>query len=348
MLRVVFGPDDLARVRVAAGPDRMWEIANSVQTLQRRDGARAFGDWRGAVRARLSRESRRLASLLPPRGYSPDFLTPTVTSATSPAAAAAVEATGEDSGKGFDAAVDAVLSTPRTRLAAELRRLAAERETPGWMGALARGDAEALRALGAAIRAYQAEAVAPYWPRVRAHVEADRVDRLRALLDGGVDGLLAGLGPQMRWRPPVLEVAYPVRQTLRLEGRGLVLQPSFFCWPAPVSLADAGLPPVLVYPVRHDAARPSGADDARTARDAALSALLGPVRAAVLVAACTGCGTGETARRLGVSNPAVSQHVAVLRGAGLLITVRDAGRTLHVATPQGRALVRSAGVGTLQ
>ncbi|MFE7116205.1 ArsR/SmtB family transcription factor [Streptomyces sp. NPDC057654] len=341
MLRVVFGSEDLARVRVAMGPDRMWEIANSVQTLQRRDGATAFGDWRQSVRARISREGRRLASLLPPRGYSPDFLTPTAL----PTPGSAGDSYGPDA---LDAEIDTVLSTPRPRLAAELTRFAAGREAPGWVGRLARGEPEALRGLGAAIRTYQAEAVAPYWPRVHAYVEADRVSRLRAMLDGGVDGLLAGLGPHMRWRPPVLEVAYPVRRTLRLEGRGLILQPSFFCWPTPVSLAADDLQPILVYPVRHDALRAAGADDARTARDAALGALMGPTRAAVLVAALTGCGTGDVARRLGVSHPAVSQHIAVLRGAGLLVTVREAGRTLHVATAQGRALAHAARHGSLQ
>ncbi|MEV0274939.1 ArsR family transcriptional regulator [Streptomyces sp. NPDC050610] len=345
MLRVVFSSDDMARVRVAAGPDHMWEIANSVQTLQRRDGAPAFGAWRSGARRRLSREGRRLSSLLPPQGYSPDFLTP---------AAEAVSA-GADDEYGLDAAVDAVLSTPRPRLETELRRFAAFREASPWVSRLARGEVEPLRDLGGAIRTYQAEAVAPYWPRVRAHVEADRVSRLRVMFDGGVDGLLAGLGPQMRWRPPVLEVAYPVRKTLRLEGRGLILQPSFFCWPTPVSLADTDLPPVLVYPVRHDASLAAagpegaaGAEEARTARHEALGALMGPTRAAVLVAASTGCGTGDVARRLGVSNPAVSQHVAVLREAGLLITVREAGRALHVATAHGRALIRSARLGSLQ
>ncbi|MEV4909344.1 transcriptional regulator, partial [Streptomyces albidoflavus] len=43
MLRIHFTPEDLTRVRVAPGPDLLWEISNSVQTLQRKDGERVFG-----------------------------------------------------------------------------------------------------------------------------------------------------------------------------------------------------------------------------------------------------------------------------------------------------------------
>lgn len=37
----------------------------------------------------------------------------------------------------------------------------------------------------------------------------ERVARCRGLLDGGVQGMLSGLGPMLRRRPPVLEVSYP-------------------------------------------------------------------------------------------------------------------------------------------
>ncbi|GAA2087573.1 winged helix-turn-helix domain-containing protein [Streptomyces albiaxialis] len=330
MLRVVFTAEDLARLRVAREPDALWEITNSVQTLQRRDGRAVFGTWRHAVRPRLGPESRLLASLLPPCGYSPDFLTP---GTREPAA--------------LDAAVDTMLSTPRRTLAADLERFAAEHgRVPRWAGALAdaggRSGAEPLRRLGGAVRAYYDTAVAPYWSRVHAHVDADRNLRLHALLDGGAEGLLASLGPHFRWRPPVLEVAYPVDQELRLEGRGLLLQPSYFCWPAPVSLADPERPPVLVYPVSHergDGGPPTGDG---------LGELLGRTRAALLRA--TGCGssTTELARLLDVTGPAVSQHTAVLRENGLLVTVRKGGRSFHSVTAQGRALIHAAEHGSLQ
>ncbi|PJT48726.1 transcriptional regulator, partial [Streptomyces albidoflavus] len=107
MLRIHFTPEDLTRVRVAPGPDLLWEISNSVQTLQRKDGERVFGAWRRWARPRLPESRELLSPLLPPYGYSPDFLTPSA---------------GER--PTFRAAVDALLGTEPARLRAELARLA--------------------------------------------------------------------------------------------------------------------------------------------------------------------------------------------------------------------------------
>lgn len=323
MLRVYFTAEDLARVRVASGPDFLWEISNSVQTLQRRDGARVFGDWRRWARPRLSGSCRLLSPLLPPHGCSPDFLTPT-----------------HGGGETLQAAVDTLVRTPLPRLRTDLTRVAASRRLPGWTESLARGDGAALRELGNALHTYHLEALAPFWPRVHAQIDADRIVRLHTLLDGGTDGLLAGLGPQLRWHPPVLEADYPVEQELRLDGRGITLQPSFFCWPTPVTLADGELPPVLVYPIDHatDWTHPTAPD---RPDGGALGPLIGHTRAAVLKSSRTGASTVELARLLAVTHPAISQHVKVLRAAGLVTTVRRAGRSLHVATAEGRALLRS-------
>lgn len=52
-----------------------------------------------------------------------------------------------------------------------------------------------------------------------------------------------------------------------------------------------------------------------------------------------GCGTGEPARRLGVSPAAASRHAKALRGAGLITTSRRGGSVLHVTTALGRELL---------
>ncbi|MBL0780855.1 ArsR/SmtB family transcription factor [Streptomyces albidoflavus] len=317
MLRIHFTPEDLTRVRVAPGPDLLWEISNSVQTLQRRDGERVFGAWRRWARPRLPESRELLSPLLPPYGYSPDFLTPSA---------------GER--PTFRAAVEALLGTEPARLRAELARLARSARLPVWAASLARGDTETLTRLGDALHAYQARALVPHWRQIRADVEADRARRLRDLMDGGTEALLSGLGPDARWRPPVLEVTYPVEHCLRLEGRGLVLQPSFFCWPAPTTLADGTLRPVLVHPIRHT----PGWAAPRTG-PGPLGRLLGQTRAELLRATGTGCSTVEAARMLQVTHPAVSQHMNVLRAAGLITTVRTAGRSFHLATAEGRALL---------
>jgi DNA-binding transcriptional ArsR family regulator len=326
MLRVHFTAEDIARVRVAAAPDHLWEIANSFQTLLREHDTLAFGDWRRLVRPRLSPADGLLAALLPPRGYSPDFLTPDLAGTV-----------------GLDSAVDTVLSTPRTALRGDLAVLAASplrrRQLPADVRALADGQSETLRRLGASLHSYHRRALAPFSAHIRAHVHADRAVRARAALEGGTDGLLASFRPVLRWEPPVLEAHYPVERELRLDGRGLLLQPSFFCSRSPVMLAapSPDLTPVLVYPIQHtiDWAGPRSA----TERESGLGVLLGRTRAAILEDVVTGRTTGELARRFAISGAAVSQHTAVLRRAGLLLSVRHSRHVLHSITPTGLALL---------
>ncbi|MDL5199332.1 helix-turn-helix domain-containing protein [Streptomyces sp. ALI-76-A] len=327
MLRVHFTAEDIARVRVAAAPDHLWEITNSYQTLLRKDDTLAFGDWRRLVRPRLSRTDGLLTALLPPRGYSPDFLTPDLLGTFA-----------------VESAVDRVLSTPRSILRRDLARLAASparprRPLPTGVRALADGEPEALRRLGAALHAYHRRALVPFRPHVRAQVDADRAARARAVLDGGTDGLLASFRPTLRWEPPVLTADYPVDRELRLGGRGLLLQPSFFCSRRPIMLASPApeLVPVLVYPIQHTlgwATRPSAAE-----RDAELGVLLGRTRAAILEDVVTGRTTGELARRFGISGAAASQHTAVLRRAGLLLSMRRSRHVVHTITPAGLTLL---------
>ncbi|QLY32276.1 ArsR/SmtB family transcription factor [Nocardia huaxiensis] len=70
-----------------------------------------------------------------------------------------------------------------------------------------------------------------------------------------------------------------------------------------------------------------------------LSALLGATRAAVLEAIADGGSTTEVALRLGVSPSSASEHAAVLRRAGLVISVRARNQVRHHLTPLGIALL---------
>ncbi|WP_431044564.1 ArsR/SmtB family transcription factor [Streptomyces sp. P1-3] len=326
MLRVHFTELDLARVRMANRPDALWETVLSFHRLRDKQAEMVYGDWRAETRTRLNGETRLLAPLIPLRGYFPDFLTPA------------------EGIIGADAAMEALRATPGARLHAEVARLSADRTLPAWIQDLAQGASPAFDRLLGALRAYHAAAVAPYWPYLQARVEADRAGRGRALLDGGADGLLASLPPTTRWRPPVLEVDYPVDRDLFLNGRGLLLQPSFFCRRTPVTYRNAELTPVLVYPVEHagESAPPRPLRQPVTASTKAhwLGKLVGQTRSAVLQGVGGGCTTSELARRVGVSLASASQHASVLREAGLLLTLRQGGAVLHTLTPLGAALLR--------
>ena len=189
---------------------------------------------------------------------------------------------------------------------------------------------------------YRGLAIGPYWTRIQAAVEADRTRRARALLDGGVEGLLASLRPAMRWDAGVLEVRdYPDRRELHLDGRGLLLVPSFFCARTPVALLDPALPPVLVYPVDRLGGllgpRPGAGSPARGRRGAGRAARPDP-----------GGGAGGQRRRLhhrrgrppaahlaGRRQPA-HHRAAQRRAAG---QPRDRNTVLHTLTPLGRAML---------
>ncbi|MFE4455696.1 ArsR/SmtB family transcription factor [Streptomyces sp. NPDC056796] len=331
MLRIHVSGVDLSRVRMATGPDAMWETILSFHRLRDRRGSTVFGKWRDESRARLNGEARLLSAVVPPRGYFPDFLTPSQ---------------GAAGPFGLDAGMEALRDTPVDRMREELRLLSAgpstARRAPAVPSpaaaalpeALAEGRTEPLGRLISTLRAYHRAAVEPYWPHIRASVEADRAVRGRALLDGGADELLATLPPMIRWRAPVLEADYPVDRELRLDGRGLLLQPSFFCRGTPVVYRDPSLPPVLVYPVTHPGA-PAAAEPGPW-----LGRLVGHTRSTVLRSIGDGCTTSELARRTGVSLASASQHACVLREAGLVRTLRHGSSVLHTLTPLGADLIR--------
>ncbi|MGC4946107.1 helix-turn-helix domain-containing protein [Streptomyces sp. DT224] len=320
MLRIHVSGWDLSRVRMASGPDPLWETILSFHRLRDRRASTVFGKWRTETRPRLSGEVRLLSAVVPQRGYFPDFLTPSQ----------------ENSDPlGLEAGMEAVRATPPDRLRAEIALL----DDPGArraarLGPLRQGGAEPVARLVGALRDYHRAAVEPYWPHIRSAVEADRAIRGRALLDGGADELLATLPPVIRWRAPVLEADYPVDRDLHLDGRGLLLQPSYFCRGTPVVLRDPLLPPVLVYPVAHPAA-PAFADPGPS-----LGRLLGQTRSTVLRAIGDGCTTSELARRAGVSLASASQHACVLREAGLVHTLRHGSSVQHTLTPLGGSLLR--------
>ena len=77
------------------------------------------------------------------------------------------------------------------------------------------------------------------------------------------------------------------------------------------------------------------------AADAALKALAEPRRRAILrLVASDELAAGEIAAAFDVTRTAVSQHLTVLRNAGLLTERRDGTRRLYRARPDGLAGLR--------
>lgn len=328
MLRIVFDREDLARIRIAERPDALWETVLSVHQLCDR-GARAethrqWASWVGLSASPAALHSARvLNELAPARRYFPDFLTPAETSA------------------GLDAGIETILTTPRQRLRTEIGRMATTRRPSPWLTDLARGAPKRLNWLGAAIRTYRKAALAPFDERVGAQIDAHRAAAAARMSRYGVDGLLRGLAAGIRWTPPVLSADYPADLDVELAGRGLTLVPSVFCRGMPVTLADADLDPVLVYPVdlSHDWTQPP---ERRLGVDQHLAALIGSPRAALLRALSRPMSTTQLSRRCGMSMSSTSEHVTILRNAGLVASKRDGRHVRHSMTPLGQNVLAGA------
>lgn len=83
------------------------------------------------------------------------------------------------------------------------------------------------------------------------------------------------------------------------------------------------------------------ADGAERAADEALKALAEPRRRAILrLVSADELAAGEIAAAFEVTRTAVSQHLTVLRNAGLLAERRDGTRRLYRARPEGLAGLR--------
>jgi DNA-binding transcriptional ArsR family regulator len=168
-------------------------------------------------------------------------------------------------------------------------------------------------------------------------LEGDVLYRARQLADGGVNQLLADLHPEAWFEDGALKIEKPWDAEVTLHGRGLLLVPSAFGWPRLAAITEGPWQPTLIYPARGvgtlwEPGAPGSID--------ALVALVGRRRAAVLSSLDVPRTTSDLAARLGLSAASVSQHLAVLRDAGLVHSNRVKRAVLYARTPRGDALVR--------
>lgn len=323
MLRIHFSDRDFRHVQLAKSADPIWEAILGLHVLTTplaRLPAR-LRPWRRRAGERLRDDGLRaacrlLCDLAPANAaYFPDFLTPA------------------ESEEGLSAALETLLATPGTRLDRELGQAARHRRLPSWTRHLAAGDRALLARVADAVRDFHTQLIVPAWSELEATIAADRDGRTDAL-ENGIPAVLATLEP-FEWRDPVLTAPYPVDYDLPLRGRGLRLIPSFFCHTTPIAIADPDLPPVVVYPVRHQLAGPGPVPLPAPA----LAALLGTARARVLDALTITVTTGSVATHLGMPASSVSGHLKVLRAAGLVLSERVGTHVVHRLTGRGRHLL---------
>ncbi|MBT2899786.1 helix-turn-helix transcriptional regulator, partial [Streptomyces sp. McG3] len=179
--------------------------------------------------------------------------------------------------------------------------------------------------------------VMPDWPRRRRILEADVVARSAQLGRGGWAEAVNGMRPGVRWlggsRLQINTHDNPPRE---LGGAQLLFVPvtpyqSWVCWDIPRRYG-------LVYPCS-GALSEAGSDPV----PAALGALIGPARAAVLLLLASPLSTTQLVALTGQGLGSVGRHLRVLLDAGL-VRRRRAGRSvLYFRTDAGDVLVRGAG-----
>lgn len=330
MLRIHFTAEDLARTRPATTFGPFAETLFSVQAAQRQGDEALFGAWRRHTQRSLSQAARSLAALFPPQVWTLDLIT----------------LVGQETT--IDAALETLMAAPTELFRSELGAFPRQWRPPPWVDCLAENDPAARRHLVVAVKEFHRVAVQPHWERIRQHIEAQLPVTGRILREGGIKRLLATLHPDLRWRPPVLEVPRgpgPSRD-MYLGGRGLLLVPSLFRREAPPvfsAQSDTEGPAVLFYPAPTELAQAATLWAPQRPTHQALVALLGQTRAEVLEMIAEGAVTGgEIARRLGIAPASVSEHATVLREAGLTTRHRAGNTVLHSITPVGTALLNGS------
>jgi DNA-binding transcriptional ArsR family regulator len=314
----------VARTSTVTRPDPLWELVLSLQMLRPQQGDALFTVWRREARAalrnaRLGRIGSLLMALTPTVGYFPDFLNPS------------------QSAQGLEYGLEAINSTPIAALGHDIGRLATHRPLSREARRLAAGEPELLTQLTAALRTCYDRTITPYRRFIDSAVDRDRGLRVDALARGGVEGLFRSLEPMVAWSHGELCIPAHRDQELRLDGRGLVLIPSYFCVTGPLTLFDPSLPPVLIYPVGRG---PEDVPGLIRRGSRPLDALIGPTRAAVVEALGTRqATTTELAVRVGIAMGSASRHTRILRDSGLIASHRDRNRMLHGLTGLGRALL---------
>ncbi|MFF4579968.1 ArsR/SmtB family transcription factor [Streptomyces sp. NPDC001389] len=315
MLRIHFTAEDFARIRFAPRPAPLQELHSALTTAVAPRTGPLFAPWRSRVLRSLPAATGPLADLVP-GGCPPSFL----------------DVLGDTLADGFGLIRAAGPGLVRS----ELERVYGAAPAPGWIRGLHAGDETAWRTLRRAQQAAYETVLAPVWSVVQDLHREEFTRYALAVAEHGVAATLTGLAPGSRLHEGVWEWpgAAPARD-VRLDGRGLVLLPTFHHPSGPLLQDAPGRPAVLTYPA--GPGLPPAADGAAVASEA-LAGVLGRTRLEALRILAEPHTTTSLARALRVSNATASSHAAVLRSAGMATTTRTGRSVTHERTALGTLL----------
>ncbi len=326
MLHLQFTAADLARTRVAPMAGPLAETVLALGVVSGRRPQHVDGGWKLAAARRVRRQEGELAAVLHPAPHSTlDMFSLTGTSESM-----------HESGR-------ALRRADPELVAAEVRAVKRAAE-PEWLAGLDQVDPAPLARLLAALDTAYRRLVEPYWPAFSQSLEASRRRMERGLSQEGVGAALSGLGTGAHWDGETLTLPHagagrgePFFESLA--GRGLVLAPTMLVdTPTPALPLDHSRPPILLCPVWDqsvlDASAQRGRHDLNRLMGRSRSRILARVAASEL-----GHSTSEVSLLANVSAATASEHLTVLREAGLVHSTRRGQRVVHTVTPLGRRLL---------
>jgi DNA-binding transcriptional ArsR family regulator len=323
MLQARFDTEALTRVRFGISP--MLELSASLRVLRKPAENALHLPWMEQARPQLEGlDLSVLVALQSAPSYNPDFINP-------PPSDPLVE---------FEDELAVMLAIAPSQIREEVH--ASFPQLPPLLEPFVTDPRRAVAELAELMRAYWHRCLAAHWPRIRSLLEHDVLYRARQMADGGTRRLFGDIDPNVGWEDGVLQVellCQEMNRMLELDERGLLLVPSAFLWDKVTAVVAEPWQPTLVYP-----ARGIGMlwDPERLAPPEALERLLGRTRASLLIAVDSPHSTTELAGALGLTPGGVSQHLAVLRDAGLVHGRRVARSVLYLRSCQGDELVRAA------
>jgi len=313
---------DLQQTRFIHSP--LMEVAESLWIVSSGKVQPMHRGWYDAVRDRLSKADLELLAAVVPgsKAKLARFLMPA----------------NVDGATTVERQLQAVAELPPQRLHGDLSRLWDD-ELPPRGRELVVAGADGPRQVADALWEYWSLAVDPYWDGIRAVVDCDIAHRATTMTREGVATMFAGLHHKVSMHGETLHLDMTSSHDRELTGAGLRLVPSVFAWPYIIFDVTADHPTYLVYPAR-------GVGDVWGTtgpgyRDDALGALLGRNRAEVLVALGVPHSTIKLALDLGQSPASVSQHLSVLRRAGLVTSQRSGRFVYYERTTLGTSVVEA-------